>query len=1141
MSDGDEGTGGPGSGRASPRARLRRLAHLVAGLALVVTACSAVDPGADSSGGGIADVATPTTNSAGLETAPSGQTSPEPPPPAPGAAEGTSPADQTSQVPTGIEQSSPPAQQGPLASGSAPPDPPSVPPPDPSPVSPPPTSTPPTPAAGSVPGDPRTPPIGVPRSQDDSAAADPPPGDEQPPPPTGGDSTPPAGAPDQPPAAHAAVPEPRAVALQAAAPAAAVEGRVAASFDWGMPARFGLDANRNGIVDVPNTYEYVHGLPAGSCPRRDCAATFPVEFTGQVVVVDPALIVMLRPATGGARTPSVTYAWTVRRAGSATAVRTSSDAGPTWQTRLPEGTYDVTLDVTWRLGEVTATDAATSRVRVDDILIVSVGDSMSSGEGNPEVARKAGDESAVWADDGDGGRLSSEVDQFHHVSHRSTTAWPARLALAVEAADPRTSVTFVHVAASGSTIHRGLLHSYNGVEPFTDLWMPSALDQVASMLGCRDRPSEPYRADQCDRKIDALTLSIGVNDLGFSDIITLLVEAEPPTWVWALVEHLTSLPVTALAAFLDNELITRAVELAQRNLAKLPAAYDELAAAIRARLDVYQTYIIEYPDPTGDLDAGEPVWCDEIVGDVVTGFEIDLLEEHILIGAMFLPLNQAAAEAAARHGWRYIGGIADVFGFEGHGYCAPPGRRWFRTAQESYDMQGLRSGSRRDTKGTLHPNGAGHRFMAQAALHELILQAANGAVGYVEGDDRLAGATLLSTSATSDAYDPCATLGCALHFSTDVDLFRLAIPGSNQRMRFGVRPAPGSPTLEARLRLFDDAGRDITPCAVTGPPRLGGACVVKLGTRFDVTFPAEGTYYLGVSLPGNEQYDPVTGDGDQPGTGRGRYRLVAYNVPGEPDNTLATANALPPGRTIAGFATESDTDVDMFAIEVTGMARVAVEGLASPAGEPTPAMPIGPLGVSVGSLVARGGFAIRVFGRTGAEIAAGRDAVTFGPLSGTYFVGVSRAGRGSYDPAVGVAGHSPAALPSLATRYRVRFDTGRVLPVPRPPAAVRPAPPDYRASLPPGECAAACAWLLWLTDPVPGLEGGPWPLHALDDAATVGAVELVECDLDAARGCVLYSAPSAAAFQDTFRLRLSDPAGSGVVSDWAEVTLCVHC
>jgi hypothetical protein len=49
--------------------------------------------------------------------------------------------------------------------------------------------------------------------------------------------------------------------------------------------------------------------------------------------------------------------------------------------------------------------------------------------------------------------------------HRSALAGPARPARAIEQADERTSVTFLHLACSGATINDGLLGSYAGIEP----------------------------------------------------------------------------------------------------------------------------------------------------------------------------------------------------------------------------------------------------------------------------------------------------------------------------------------------------------------------------------------------------------------------------------------------------------------------------------------------------------------------------------------------------------------------------------------------------------------------------------------------------------------------------------------------------
>ena len=121
---------------------------------------------------------------------------------------------------------------------------------------------------------------------------------------------------------------------------------------------------------------------------------------------------------------------------------------------------------------------------------------------------------------------------------------------------------------------------------------------------------------------------------------------------------------------------------------------------------------------------------------------------------MVQPLNRVLAEAAARHGWGLVGGVAEAFA-AGHGYCGArpdyrsamgtrgrraPGLRhgghrrvvpasgrsdgapvfsgqgvaWYRTAAQSVVLQG--PGAAWDTTGTLHPNELGHLAMSRSLL-----------------------------------------------------------------------------------------------------------------------------------------------------------------------------------------------------------------------------------------------------------------------------------------------------------------------------------------------------------------------------------------------------------------------------------------
>lgn len=96
--------------------------------------------------------------------------------------------------------------------------------------------------------------------------------------------------------------------------------------------------------------------------------------------------------------------------------------------------------------------------------------------------------------------------------HRSANSSQARAALQIEDSDPRTSVTFVHIACSGAQIDKGLVGSYRGVEPVAGETLDPQIDQVRDLIG--------------DREIDALLISIGGNDVNFGEMIKTCVKQE---------------------------------------------------------------------------------------------------------------------------------------------------------------------------------------------------------------------------------------------------------------------------------------------------------------------------------------------------------------------------------------------------------------------------------------------------------------------------------------------------------------------------------------------------------------------------------------------------------------------------------------
>lgn len=499
------------------------------------------------------------------------------------------------------------------------------------------------------------------------------------------------------------------------------------SFTWELDDRFGLDADGDGLIEIENTAEYAHQRHRGSCP----GACPPVRLWTTLTAA---------PAPGElglAESGVLTYEWRLGGpGGSSTYHRTK----PLLRLLLPEGRHDVDLRVRVRLPWGSITLRSRGTMMIDDLLVAALGDSYPSGEGSPDSARDGG--SARWADATD-----PIQRQAHDAAHRSTVAWPARVALALEDSDRHTSVTFVDLAASGALIDRGLLG------PRATPAVDAQLDELARIVQ--------------ERTVDIMLVQVGGNDAGFSRVISGLVAADPqlnPICYEVMLENVWAAAADGIwdrgvAVRYDPPFSFSCRSTGGRSpivpgLDGLGEALDRLARGLE-RLDVGEVYLVEYPDPTGRA-TGET--CDEIVGDVTAPFpfhEVDEAEQGAGITRMLQPLNRHLEQAADRHGWHYVGGVSTAFA-RGHGYCAPwpdygypaefrelpfltsrridfpdgwyrtPGRygggvtlnqgavSWYRTAAQSARLQG--PAPRFLTSGTLHPNELGHLAIARIVL-----------------------------------------------------------------------------------------------------------------------------------------------------------------------------------------------------------------------------------------------------------------------------------------------------------------------------------------------------------------------------------------------------------------------------------------
>jgi pimeloyl-ACP methyl ester carboxylesterase len=111
--------------------------------------------------------------------------------------------------------------------------------------------------------------------------------------------------------------------------------------------------------------------------------------------------------------------------------------------------------------------------------------------------------------------------------------------------------------------------------------------------------------------------------------------------------------------------------------------------------------------------------------------------------------------------------------------------------------------------------------------------------------------------------------GGTINPGTDVDMWSFTVT-AGQRISFDI-DLPGGSAFDSYIRLFDSSG---TP--LSGGSNDNGIAPGEspgLGSYLERTFTMGGTYYVGVSGRGNNNYDPVGGDGDQNGS-TGDYTLI---------------------------------------------------------------------------------------------------------------------------------------------------------------------------------------------------------------------------------------------------------------------------
>ena len=388
------------------------------------------------------------------------------------------------------------------------------------------------------------------------------------------------------------------------------------------------------------------------------------------------------------------------------------------------GNYEITLTLKLKSG---TSKTIKENADIKDYLIVSIGDSFSSGEGNPDVEGKY--TLADLMKDACQGKVDEKIkkeDWECRRCHRSKWSAPALTAQQIEESDRHSSVTFLSFACSGARTEHLIDTEYRGIEftmPGTPNDEPPLPDHIKPKRVVPPQ-LESVKDAVGNRVIDVLFISIGINDLKFSEVIRDC--GSPSAMSLAndlsqikLVDGIATFTIGGLAfgynmmvhplSFKENirKLGTPSCVSRQlfSRLDKLYGSYDRLAKEIKRTLKVKEVYFIEYPTNIFQKTDGSPFVCEclDFGGNAVSRADFGITDaEANWLGAMGTTLNMVSAAACQRNDWNNVIGVFERF--QGKGYCESGSTRYFRRIRESVGMQGKYHGG-------LHPNKIGHEVV----------------------------------------------------------------------------------------------------------------------------------------------------------------------------------------------------------------------------------------------------------------------------------------------------------------------------------------------------------------------------------------------------------------------------------------------
>jgi hypothetical protein len=352
---------------------------------------------------------------------------------------------------------------------------------------------------------------------------------------------------------------------------------------------------------------------------------------------------------------------------------------------------------------------ATATVQVRDVLVVGLGDSIASGEGNPDepIRLKAqgfcfrrlfgASPPQYWRPSRDVSGITfacppplvrsdepiwnaERAGWAFAGCHRSLYSHQTRTALALALENPQMTVTYLPLGCTGATISEGLLGAQRARErpqagrQIGPRFIEGQISQLETYLGAR-RGRRPLR------KADLVLLTIGANDIGFSGLVAnVVIDRDPERKTF---QDLGQMTTPAQSGNLLRSVLNRDFPKLRRVLGRFTADLGHVAFTLYGNPAMKAAHV-----PCGSGREGFDVHPAFAVSGTRNEAAVEFVED------VFIPRLRSLAGCAgdggcadpARQRMQLVEGHRPAF--EEHGFCAIDA-----TTDPAFDRDCFRNGS----------------------------------------------------------------------------------------------------------------------------------------------------------------------------------------------------------------------------------------------------------------------------------------------------------------------------------------------------------------------------------------------------------------------------------------------------------------